>query len=75
MRFYEDLNHIRENCLPGRSFYIPENEGAYTLLNGEWNFKYYQRDFDEEASITHWDKIPVPRVGSFSVMSIRIIPM
>ena len=60
MRFYEDLNHIRENRLPQRSYYIPENKGAYTLLNGEWNFKYYAEDFFEEREITSWVKIPVP---------------
>ena len=48
MRFYEDLNHIQENRLPQRAYYIPENKGAYTLLNGEWNFKYYAEDFLEE---------------------------
>ena len=60
MRFYEDLNHIQENRMPQRSYYIPENEGAYLLLNGEWNFKYYDADFKEEEKIENWDKIPVP---------------
>ncbi len=60
MRFYEDLNHIKENRCPERSYYIPKNEGAYTLLNGEWNFKYYDADYKEDAVITDWDKIPVP---------------
>ena len=60
MRFYEDLTHISENRLPQRSYYIPENEGAYILLNGEWNFKYYDADFKEENVIENWDKIPVP---------------
>ena len=60
MRLYEDLTHIKENRLPQRAYYIPENEGAYQLLNGEWNFKYYDADFKEEKSIEKWDKIPVP---------------
>ncbi|MBR5518651.1 MAG: glycoside hydrolase family 2 [Clostridia bacterium] len=60
MRFYEDLNHIKENRMPQRAYYIPENDGAYTLLNGEWNFKYYDIDFMEEKVIENWDKIPVP---------------
>lgn len=60
MRFYEDLNHIKENRLPQRAYYIPENKGAYLLLNGEWNFKYYDADFKEEKVIENWDKIPVP---------------
>ena len=60
MRFYEDLTHIKENRMPQRAYYIPENDGAYTLLNGEWNFKYYDIDFMEEKVIENWDKIPVP---------------
>ena len=60
MRFYEELNHIKENRMPQRAYYIPENEGAYILLNGQWNFKYYDADFKEEKVIENWDKIPVP---------------
>lgn len=60
MRFYENLDHIKENRMPQRAYYIPENEGAYMLLNGEWNFKYYDMDFKEEKFIESWDKIPVP---------------
>ena len=60
MRFYEDLKHIKENRMPQRAYYIPENEGAYILLNGQWNFKYYDADFKEEKVIENWDKIPVP---------------
>lgn len=60
MRFYEDLNHISENRIAQRAYYIPENDGACTLLNGEWDFKYYDADFKEESEITEWDKIPVP---------------
>ncbi len=60
MRFYENLEHIQENRCSGRAYYIPENTGAYTLLNGEWSFKYYDADFKEEKKITSWDKIPVP---------------
>jgi len=60
MRFYEDVTYLRENRLPQRAYYIPENKGAYILLNGEWNFKYYDADFKEEKVIEKWDKIPVP---------------
>ena len=60
MRFYEDLNHIKENRLPQRAYYIPENKGAYMLLNGEWNFKYFDADFKEDKIIENWDKISVP---------------
>ena len=36
MRNYENPEFLQENRLPQRAYYIPENEGAYTLLNGEW---------------------------------------
>ncbi len=60
MRYYEDLTHIKENRLAQRSYYIPGGAAEYTLLNGEWNFKYYDCDFKEEKEIKAWDKIPVP---------------
>ncbi len=60
MRFYEDLNHLHKNRMPQRAYYIPENEGACTLLNGNWDFRYYEADFMEEKIITQWDSIPVP---------------
>ena len=41
MNHIEDITKISENRLPQRAYYIPQNEGAYTLLNGKWNFSYY----------------------------------
>ena len=58
MRFYENLNKIYENRLPQRAFYIPENEGGYILLNGNWDFDYYERDYDLTPSQS--GKIDVP---------------
>lgn len=60
MKHYENLTHISENRLPQRAYYIPENEGAYTLLNGEWNFKFYARDYDEADVEKEWEKTSVP---------------
>lgn len=60
VRFYENPKFLHENKLPQRSYYIPKNKGAYTLLNGEWNFKYFSKDFDYNKNITDWDKLPVP---------------
>lgn len=60
MRFYEDLTNLQENRLPQRSFYIPENEGAYRLLNGLWDFCYYEADHLEGVVPAKWDTIPVP---------------
>lgn len=57
MRKYEDLTKISENRLPQRAYYIPT---GYTLLNGDWKFKFYSRDIDEEAEIAEWDTIDVP---------------
>ena len=60
MRFYEDLTQLHKNRLPQRAYYIPENEGAYQLLNGQWDFRYYEADFLEEKEVSRWDTIPVP---------------
>ena len=57
MRIYEDLKRISENRLPQRAYYIPT---GYKLLNGDWKFKFYSRDIDEETKITEWDTIDVP---------------
>lgn len=60
IRFYEDLNRISDRRIKQRSYYIPENNGAYTLLNGEWNFKFYKCDDEYTENISDWDTIPVP---------------
>ncbi len=60
MRAYERLTHICENRMKQRAYYIPENEGAYTLLNGLWNFKYYNCDYNENIENKEWDVITVP---------------
>ena len=60
MRFYENPQKTSENRLAPRSYYIPEGASEYTLLNGTWNFKYYERDIDTEENIADWDTIPVP---------------
>ncbi len=72
MRKYERLDLLHENTLKPRAHYIPydtmegafsgkaENSKYYTLLNGEWNFKYFSRDIDCPETITDWDKIDVP---------------
>lgn len=72
MRKYEDIKHIHENALKSRSHYIPydtlekalegdkSKSAYYTLLNGEWDFKYFTRDIDVPEKIEEWDKIYVP---------------
>lgn len=58
MRKYEDLNCIQENRLTQRAYYIPENKGAYVCLNGDWNFEFYERDYDEIPSKTGIIDVP-----------------
>ncbi len=60
MRVYEQLNFTSEHRRPSRSYYIPGGISEYHLLNGEWNFAYFDRDIDVPEKIEKWDKIPVP---------------
>jgi beta-galactosidase len=72
MRKYENLKTIHENTLPPRSYYIPydtaekalrgdRNTSEYfTLLNGKWQFRYFERDIDCPQIIDEWDDITVP---------------
>lgn len=72
MRIYERLDKISENREPQRAYYIPydslekalngkkEESKFYRILNGEWNFKYYESEFDIPDKTEDWDKIPVP---------------
>lgn len=58
MKNHKNLKYIRENRLPQRSYYIPENDGVYISLNGMWNFDFYERDYDEKPFKS--GKIDVP---------------
>ena len=60
MRVYENPEKTSENRLPARSYYIPKGKSEYTLLNGEWNFAYFERDIDVPETIKNWDSISVP---------------
>jgi len=59
MRFFEDLTSISENRLPQRSFYIPAGTADYILLNGKWNFCFFENG-DIATEPKKWDKIDVP---------------
>ena len=50
MRKYEDIYYLSEKRLKQRAYYIPENEGAIYSLNGNWNFEFYERDYDEKPA-------------------------
>ncbi len=58
MRKYENLNTLSENREKQRSYYIPK--GGYTCLNGVWNFKYFDCDFEEAYEEKDWSEITVP---------------
>lgn len=60
MRIYEDSRKTSENRLPQRCYYIPSGVSQYILLNGNWRFNYYKRDFDVPDNIESWGKIKVP---------------
>ncbi len=57
MRIYENLSKLSENREPQRAYYMPNN---CVMLDGEWNFKFYEADFEEEYIEKEWDKIDVP---------------
>lgn len=80
-RHYENLKVLHENTMPNRSYYIPASEKMQTLvsrredserfqlLNGEWNFRYYESIYDlqekfyeADYDLSQFDKIPVPGV-------------
>ena len=72
VRTYENIKKTSENREKARSYYIPyesmekalagkkEESAYYKLLNGMWDFRYFERDIDEPSEITEWDKTPVP---------------
>ena len=72
MRVYERLDNISENREPQRAYYIPydslekalkgekRESKFYRLLNGDWNFKYFESEYDVPDKITEWDTILVP---------------
>lgn len=80
-RHYENLGVLHENTMPNRSYYIPASKKMHTLvshreesdrfqlLNGEWNFRYYESIYDLQEKfyeldydVSQFDQIPVPGV-------------
>ena len=59
MRFYENPQKTYENREIQRAYYIPHGDAKYTLLNGEWNFAFFENS-DIIAEPEKWDKIDVP---------------
>ncbi len=60
MRIYENINKTSENRQKTRAFYIPKGISEYTLLNGIWNFSFFEDNYDLPEKVEKWDKIKVP---------------
>ena len=58
-RFYEDITKTIEKRLKQRAYYIPQGQAEYQLLNGIWDFIYFENG-DAAKDFTKWDKIDVP---------------
>ena len=58
-RFYEDITKTSENRLKQRTYYIPRGQSEYQLLNGIWDFIYFENG-DAAKDFSKWDKIDVP---------------
>ena len=79
--YYEDLHNLHVNTLPNRAYYIPyssketaleakrEKSERMLLLNGDWNFGYYEsvQDLPDDlfAACAAPDVICVPSVWQF----------
>ncbi len=71
-RYYEDLNKIHVNTMDPRAYYMPEGKDGsrrQQLLNGTWEFRYYDSIYDLEEQFWKEDfdtkafvKAPVPGV-------------
>lgn len=80
-KYYEDLKVLHKNTLPNRCYYVPaskemgtliqdrEASDRFQLLNGNWNFKYFESIYDltEEFyqpsyQAESFKEIPVPGV-------------
>ena len=78
-KIYENPQFLSENREKEHAYFIPyqseeaaksgkkEKSEYYRLLNGDWNFRYFERCidvpeevFEKSYSLGGWDKIPVP---------------
>lgn len=82
-KHFENLEILHENTMANRAYYIPasrpmpdlvrhrEHSDRIQMLNGLWNFKYYNSVYDLEEKfyeitgdslLEDYDRIPVPGV-------------
>lgn len=69
---WQDPTFLQKGREKERAYFIPyhnmdtalhrlkEQSGSYRLLNGNWDFKYYEKVYDMPEVIEQWDSIPVP---------------
>lgn len=68
--YYQDLTVTKRNTQPNRSYYIPSEISNITdqkqdntqviMLNGTWNFHYFESVEEFTFKVDSFDKIPVP---------------
>ena len=71
-REWQNPKFLQKGREEARAYYIPydsmeqalygdkNQSGKYQLLNGEWDFKYYNAYYEIDDDIVFTDKIPVP---------------
>ena len=69
---WQDPHFLHMGCEKPRSYFIPYSDSKsaltmdkskssyYTLLNGVWDFAFFERYYEMPKIIKKWDKIPVP---------------
>lgn len=69
---WQDPTFLHKGREKERAYFIPyhnmdsalrdvkEQSDSYRLLNGTWDFKYFDRYYEMTEVIEHWDSIPVP---------------
>ncbi len=60
MRIFENINKTSENRLNSRAYYIPKGVSEYTLLNGVWDFAFFEDNYNLPEVVEKWDTIEVP---------------
>ncbi len=60
MRIYENPELTSENRSKSISYYVPKGVSKQYSLNGDWLFRYFEKEIDIPKQIDKWDKIEVP---------------
>lgn len=69
-KYYQDLSVFKVNTEPNRAYYIPSckcnvtdskfDNKRVTMLNGNWDFKFFPSVLDFTFDVNSFDTIPVP---------------